>query len=131
MRSARGSTCLRSKKLYLSEETVKNHISGLLSKLSVERRVPAAAIAARFTSGRAGVTDCLLPVWRAAAPHPVAAAPATPPRAARRAALQAQSAAQLLGSFGDVAQSTAAAVVLHSHVVVGHRQRQVRVARHE
>ncbi|MFE7393541.1 LuxR C-terminal-related transcriptional regulator [Streptomyces sp. NPDC002596] len=54
MRSARGSTCLRSKKLYLSEETVKNRISGLLSKLGVERRVQATAIAARFTSRRAG-----------------------------------------------------------------------------
>ncbi|MGW1884584.1 response regulator [Streptomyces sp. NPDC001970] len=36
------------KKLYLSEKTVKNHISRLLSKLGVERRVQAAVIAAQF-----------------------------------------------------------------------------------
>ncbi|MCX4820903.1 response regulator transcription factor [Streptomyces sp. NBC_01142] len=35
------------KKLYLSEKTVKNHISRLLSKLGVERRVQAAVIAAQ------------------------------------------------------------------------------------
>ncbi|MFI8007252.1 response regulator [Streptomyces sp. NPDC086010] len=34
-----------SKRLYLSEKTVKNHISRLLSKLGVERRVQAAVIA--------------------------------------------------------------------------------------
>jgi two-component system, NarL family, response regulator DevR len=34
-----------SKKLYLSEKTVKNHISRLLAKLGVERRVQAAVIA--------------------------------------------------------------------------------------
>ncbi|MGW7363722.1 response regulator [Streptomyces sp. NPDC054841] len=36
------------KKLYLSEKTVKNHISHLLSKLGVERRVQAAVIAAQI-----------------------------------------------------------------------------------
>ncbi|MGW5861553.1 response regulator [Streptomyces sp. NPDC055239] len=36
------------KQLYLSEKTVKNHISRLLSKLGVERRVQAAVIAAHF-----------------------------------------------------------------------------------
>ncbi|GAA3379006.1 response regulator transcription factor [Streptomyces sannanensis] len=36
------------KKLYLSEKTVKNHISRLLSKLGVERRVQAAVIAAQI-----------------------------------------------------------------------------------
>ncbi|WP_432072735.1 response regulator [Streptomyces wuyuanensis] len=35
------------KELYLSEKTVKNHISRLLSKLGVERRVQAAVIAAQ------------------------------------------------------------------------------------
>lgn len=35
-------------KLYLSEKTVKNHISRLLSKLGVERRVQAAVMAAQF-----------------------------------------------------------------------------------
>ncbi|MGW7364267.1 response regulator [Streptomyces sp. NPDC054841] len=35
-------------RLYLSEKTVKNHISHLLSKLGVERRVQAAVIAAQF-----------------------------------------------------------------------------------
>ncbi|MFI1466612.1 response regulator [Streptomyces wuyuanensis] len=35
------------KRLYLSEKTVKNHISRLLSKLGVERRVQAAVIAAQ------------------------------------------------------------------------------------
>ncbi|WP_030203813.1 response regulator transcription factor [Streptomyces sp. NRRL S-87] len=35
------------KKLYLSEKTVKNHISRLLGKLGVERRVQAAVIAAQ------------------------------------------------------------------------------------
>lgn len=37
------------KRLYLSEKTVKNHISRLLSKLGVERRIQAAVIAAQFT----------------------------------------------------------------------------------
>ncbi|MFF0073168.1 response regulator [Streptomyces sp. NPDC005494] len=36
-----------SKRLYLSEKTVKNHISRLLSKLGVERRVQAAVIATK------------------------------------------------------------------------------------
>ncbi|MFH8575143.1 response regulator transcription factor [Streptomyces zaomyceticus] len=44
------------KRLYLSEKTVKNHISRLLSKLGVERRVQAAVIAAQVhehdTGGR-------------------------------------------------------------------------------
>ena len=35
------------KRLYLSEKTVKNHISRLLAKLGVERRVQAAVIAAQ------------------------------------------------------------------------------------
>lgn len=35
------------KRLYLSEETVKNHISRLLAKLGVERRVQAAVLAVR------------------------------------------------------------------------------------
>ncbi|MFI1809485.1 helix-turn-helix transcriptional regulator, partial [Streptomyces sp. NPDC020422] len=35
------------KRLYLSEKTVKNHISRLLGKLGVERRVQAAVIAAQ------------------------------------------------------------------------------------
>ncbi|QEU90109.1 response regulator [Streptomyces kanamyceticus] len=38
------------KRLYLSEKTVKNHISRLLSKLGVERRIQAAVIAAHFDS---------------------------------------------------------------------------------
>ncbi|MFC7304552.1 response regulator [Streptomyces monticola] len=37
------------KRLYLSEKTVKNNISRLLSKLGVERRIQAAVIAAQFT----------------------------------------------------------------------------------
>ncbi|MFF0745453.1 response regulator [Streptomyces sp. NPDC004111] len=36
------------KQLYLSEKTVKNHISRMLSKLGVERRIQAAVLAARF-----------------------------------------------------------------------------------
>ncbi|MGW2228407.1 response regulator [Streptomyces formicae] len=36
------------KELYLSEKTVKNHISRLLAKLGVERRIQAAVIAAHF-----------------------------------------------------------------------------------
>ncbi|MFE3323545.1 response regulator [Streptomyces sp. NPDC059176] len=35
-------------RLYLSEKTVKNHISRMLSKLGVERRVQAAVLAAQF-----------------------------------------------------------------------------------
>ncbi|MFJ2766758.1 response regulator [Streptomyces sp. NPDC087300] len=38
------------KQLYLSEKTVKNHISRLLAKLGVERRIQAAVIAAHFES---------------------------------------------------------------------------------
>ncbi|MCX5338766.1 response regulator [Streptomyces atratus] len=37
------------KRLYLSEKTVKNHISRLLAKLGVERRIQAAVIAAHAT----------------------------------------------------------------------------------
>ncbi|MCB5163852.1 response regulator transcription factor [Streptomyces bambusae] len=40
------------KRLYLSEKTVKNHISRLLGKLGVERRVQAAVIAAQVHSQR-------------------------------------------------------------------------------
>ncbi|WJY48517.1 response regulator transcription factor [Streptomyces chengbuensis] len=40
------------KELYLSEKTVKNHISRLLSKLGVERRVQAAVIAAHHEHQR-------------------------------------------------------------------------------
>ncbi|GGV65866.1 DNA-binding response regulator [Streptomyces longisporoflavus] len=39
-------------RLYLSEKTVKNHISRLLAKLGVERRIQAAVIAAHFDSDR-------------------------------------------------------------------------------
>ncbi len=42
------------KQLYLSEKTVKNHISRLLSKLGVERRVQAAVIAAQVQPARTG-----------------------------------------------------------------------------
>ncbi|MET3984485.1 response regulator transcription factor [Streptomyces sp. PvR034] len=42
------------KKLYLSEKTVKNHISRLLGKLGVERRVQAAVIAAHVHEHDAG-----------------------------------------------------------------------------
>nr|WP_307798652.1 response regulator transcription factor [Streptomyces beijiangensis] len=38
------------KRLYLSEKTVKNHISRLLAKLGVERRVQAAVLAVRLDS---------------------------------------------------------------------------------
>ncbi|MEU5242101.1 response regulator [Streptomyces lydicus] len=38
------------KRLYLSEKTVKNHISRLLAKLGVERRIQAAVLATRATS---------------------------------------------------------------------------------
>nr|WSW71003.1 response regulator transcription factor [Streptomyces sp. NBC_00995] len=41
-----------SKRLYLSEKTVKNHISRLLGKLGVERRVQAAVIAAEVREHR-------------------------------------------------------------------------------
>ncbi|MET8685358.1 response regulator transcription factor [Streptomyces sp. NPDC004732] len=40
------------KRLYLSEKTVKNHISRLLSKLGVERRVQAAVLAAHLEAER-------------------------------------------------------------------------------
>jgi DNA-binding NarL/FixJ family response regulator len=40
------------KKLYLSEKTVKNHISRLLAKLGVERRIQAAVIAAQHIEAR-------------------------------------------------------------------------------
>jgi DNA-binding NarL/FixJ family response regulator len=36
------------KKLYLSEKTVKNHISRLLAKLGVQRRVQAAVLASQL-----------------------------------------------------------------------------------
>ncbi|MGZ9929192.1 response regulator [Streptomyces sp. NC-S4] len=42
------------KRLYLSEKTVKNHISRLLGKLGVERRVQAAVIAAQVHEHNAG-----------------------------------------------------------------------------
>ncbi|MFE2476021.1 response regulator [Streptomyces sp. NPDC059389] len=42
------------KQLYLSEKTVKNHISRLLGKLGVERRVQAAVIAAQVREHEAG-----------------------------------------------------------------------------
>ncbi|MET9726333.1 response regulator transcription factor [Streptomyces zaomyceticus] len=42
------------KRLYLSEKTVKNHISRLLGKLGVERRVQAAVIAAQVHEHDAG-----------------------------------------------------------------------------
>jgi DNA-binding NarL/FixJ family response regulator len=38
------------KQLYLSEKTVKNHISRLLAKLGVERRIQAAVLATQFNS---------------------------------------------------------------------------------
>lgn len=44
------------KQLYLSEKTVKNHISRLLGKLGVERRVQAAVIAAQVHEHDAGTT---------------------------------------------------------------------------
>ncbi|MEU3599172.1 response regulator transcription factor [Streptomyces sp. NPDC006798] len=46
-----------SKKLYLSEKTVKNHISRLLAKLGVERRVQAAVIAAHVHDAEARARD--------------------------------------------------------------------------
>ncbi|MCQ9181531.1 response regulator transcription factor [Streptomyces sp. IBSBF 2953] len=42
------------KKLYLSEKTVKNHISRLLAKLGVQRRVQAAVIASHLEQPEAG-----------------------------------------------------------------------------
>ncbi|MCM2577409.1 response regulator [Streptomyces meridianus] len=42
------------RKLYLSEKTVKNHISRLLAKLGVQRRVQAAVMAAGLASGGSG-----------------------------------------------------------------------------
>lgn len=41
------------KRLYLSEKTVKNHISRLLAKLGVERRIQAAVLASQAASGAA------------------------------------------------------------------------------
>ncbi|MFB7506898.1 response regulator [Streptomyces broussonetiae] len=46
------------RKLYLSEKTVKNHISRMLSKLGVQRRVQAAVLASHLEpQGSAGHTD--------------------------------------------------------------------------
>ncbi|MGW1291004.1 response regulator [Streptomyces sp. NPDC002586] len=46
------------RKLYLSEKTVKNHISRMLSKLGVQRRVQAAVLATHLEpQGSAGHTD--------------------------------------------------------------------------
>jgi RNA polymerase sigma factor (sigma-70 family) len=42
------------KKLYLSEKTVKNHISRLLAKLGVQRRVQAAVLASQLGQPEAG-----------------------------------------------------------------------------
>jgi two-component system, NarL family, response regulator DevR len=42
------------KKLYLSEKTVKNHISRLLAKLGVQRRVQAAVIASQLDQNEGG-----------------------------------------------------------------------------
>ncbi|MHB9864167.1 response regulator [Streptomyces sp. YIM S03343] len=42
------------KKLYLSEKTVKNHISRLLAKLGVQRRVQAAVIASQLEQSEGG-----------------------------------------------------------------------------
>jgi two-component system response regulator DevR len=42
------------RKLYLSEKTVKNHISRLLAKLGVQRRVQAAVIASQLTPSERG-----------------------------------------------------------------------------
>ncbi|MFE7131234.1 response regulator [Streptomyces sp. NPDC057638] len=39
------------RRLFLSEKTVKNHISRLLAKLGVERRIQAAVLATRFSQG--------------------------------------------------------------------------------
>ncbi|MFD4689293.1 response regulator [Streptomyces sp. NPDC058463] len=41
-------------RLYLAEKTIKNHISRLLAKLGVERRVQAAVIAAQVPRGKGG-----------------------------------------------------------------------------
>ncbi|MER5745056.1 response regulator transcription factor [Streptomyces sp. NPDC002225] len=45
------------KRLYLSEKTVKNHISRLLAKLGVERRIQAAVIAAHAADDHAAGTS--------------------------------------------------------------------------
>jgi two-component system, NarL family, response regulator DevR len=37
--------------MFLSEKTVKNHVSSLLTKLGMQRRTQAAALAARITDG--------------------------------------------------------------------------------
>src|SRR5690606_34647763 len=42
------------KRLYLSEKTVKNHISRLLAKLGVERRIQAAVLATELRSSSGG-----------------------------------------------------------------------------
>lgn len=44
-------------RLYLSEKTVKNHISRLLAKLGVERRVQAAVLATRHQPGNPSAPD--------------------------------------------------------------------------
>ncbi|MFE6691784.1 response regulator transcription factor, partial [Streptomyces sp. NPDC057743] len=41
-------------RLYLSEKTVKNHISRLLAKLGVERRIQAAVLATQHAAGTSG-----------------------------------------------------------------------------
>ncbi|MYZ38845.1 MULTISPECIES: response regulator transcription factor [unclassified Streptomyces] len=48
------------KRLYLSEKTVKNHISRLLAKLGVERRIQAAVLATQagpYSTGRASASE--------------------------------------------------------------------------
>ncbi|MEV6144680.1 response regulator transcription factor [Streptomyces sp. NPDC051992] len=45
------------KRLYLSEKTVKNHISRLLAKLGVERRIQAAVIAAHASEASPSVAE--------------------------------------------------------------------------
>jgi DNA-binding NarL/FixJ family response regulator len=42
------------KRLYLSEKTVKNHISRLLAKLGVQRRVQAAVLASHLEQSESG-----------------------------------------------------------------------------
>ncbi|WP_346114195.1 LuxR C-terminal-related transcriptional regulator, partial [Nonomuraea maheshkhaliensis] len=39
---------------FLAEKTVKNYVSNLLAKLSMQRRTQAAALSARLRAGRAG-----------------------------------------------------------------------------
>ena len=39
-------------RLYLAEKTVKNHVTGLLAKLGVQRRTQAAVLASRLNLGR-------------------------------------------------------------------------------